>query len=86
MTAFKHYKKFDKVIIRPDLVFARRYMMYNYPSSGDYVSPAMKQMGGKVMTISCFNEDNLVYFLVEDNHKWYWTDEMFVYPKQGAKI
>lgn len=67
------YKVGDKVRIRKDLKVGERY-------NGVIVREEMIELVGKTLTISDvhnFGEDDIDYYLNEDENCYYWTDSMF---------
>lgn len=67
------YKVGDKVRIRKDLKVGERY-------DGVIVREEMIELVGKTLTISDvhnFGEDDIDYYLNEDENCYYWTDSMF---------
>lgn len=67
------HKVGDKVRIRKDLKVGERY-------DGVIVREEMIELVGKTLTISDvhnFGEDDIDYYLNEDENCYYWTDSMF---------
>lgn len=74
------YKVGDKVRIRKDLKVGERY-------DGVIVREEMIELAGKTLTISNvhnFGEDDIDYYLNEDENCYYWTDSMFEDPITNA--
>lgn len=64
------YKAGDKVKVRGDLVVGKKY-------DGEHFIEDMTQYRGKIVTIDRVGTDNLKYLIKDDNHSYWWTDEMF---------
>ena len=64
------YKVGDKVKVRGDLVVGKKY-------DGEHFIEYMTQYRGKIVTIDRVGTDNLEYLIKDDNHSYWWTDEMF---------
>ena len=73
------YKVGDKVILRSDLIYGEVYGHYSYLSK-------KQRLKGKTVTIKEVREGYFPNYRIEECNYPYWTNEMFINPKEIKHI